>query len=149
MLVAGDVGESKELGHYANRLNLPIAIVDKRRDGDDERARATNLIGDVAGKVALIVDDEVASGGTLLEAMRIVLERGATAVEACIVHPVLSGRAVERLEASPLRQLVVTDTIPLPPAKRLERIHVQSVAGLFADAIRAVHDGSSVSRLFR
>ena len=87
VLVAGDVGESKEVGHYAKRLNLPIAIVDKRRDGDDERARAVNLIGDVRGKDALIVDDEVASGGTLIEAARFVLDRGATAVEACIVHP--------------------------------------------------------------
>jgi ribose-phosphate pyrophosphokinase len=149
VLVAGDVGESKEVGHYANRLNLPIAIVDKRRDGDDERARATDLIGDVKGKVALIVDDEVASGGTLLEAARVVLDRGAVAVEACVVHPVLSGRAIERLQASPIRQLVVTDTIPLPPAKRIERIHVRSVAGLLAEAIQAIHDGSSVSRLFR
>src|ERR1700730_8559294 len=149
VLVAGDVGESKEAAHYANPLNLPIAIVDKRRDGDDENARATNLIGDVAGKVALIVDDEVASGGTLMEATRFVLERGAVAVEACVVHPVLSGRAIERIEASPLRQLVVTDTIPLTPPKRIERIHVQSVAQLFAEAIQAVHDGSSVSRLFR
>jgi ribose-phosphate pyrophosphokinase len=149
VLVAGDVGESKEVEHYANRLDLPIAIVDKRRDGDSEVARATNVIGDVKGKVALVVDDEVASGGTLLEAMRVVLERGAIAVEACIVHPVLSGRAIERIQASPLRQLVVTDTIPLSPAKRIERIHVQSVARLFAEAIRAIHDGSSVSRLFR
>ena len=149
VLVAGDVGESKEVEHYANRLDLPIAIVDKRRDGDNEVARATNVIGDVKGKVALAVDDEVASGGTLLEAMRVVLERGAIAVEACVVHPVLSGRAIERIQASPLRQLVVTDTIPLPPAKQIERIHVQSVARLFAEAIRAIHDGSSVSRLFR
>jgi len=149
VLVAGDVGESKEVEHYANRLDLPIAIVDKRRDGDNEVARATNVIGDVKGKVALVVDDEVASGGTLLEAMRVVLERGAIAVEACVVHPVLSGRAIERIQASPLRQLVVTDTIPLSPAKRIERIHVQSVARLFAEAIRAIHDGSSVSRLFR
>ena len=149
VLVAGDVGESKEVGRYANRLDLPIAIVDKRRYGDDEDARATNLIGDVKGKVALIVDDEVASGGTLIEAARFVLERGAIAVEACVVHPVLSGRAIERIEASPLRQLVVTDTIPLPANKRIDKIHVQSVARLFADAIQAIHDGSSVSRLFR
>src|SRR5262245_25500959 len=149
VLVAGDVGESKEVGHYANRLDLPIAIVDKRRDGDDETAHATNVIGDVKGKVALIVDDEVASGDTLLEAMRVVLERGALAVEACVVHPVLSGRAIERIQASPLRQLVVTDTIPLAPPKRIDKIHLQSVAPLFADAIRAIHDGSSVSRLFR
>jgi ribose-phosphate pyrophosphokinase len=149
VLVAGDVGEAKEVGRYASRLHLPIAIVDKRRDGDDDRARAVNVIGDVAGKVALIVDDEVASGGTLLEAARVVLERGAAAVEACAVHAVLSGRAIERIEASALRQLVVTDTIPLAPPKRIERIHVQSVAGLFAEAIQAIHDGSSVSRLFR
>jgi ribose-phosphate pyrophosphokinase len=149
VLVAGDVGESKEVGRYANRLDLPIAIVDKRRYGDDEDARATNLIGDVEGKVALIVDDEVASGGTLMEAARFVLERGAVAVKACAVHPVLSGRAIERIEASPLRQLVVTDTIPLSAQKRIDKIHIQSVARLFADAIQAIHDGSSVSRLFR
>jgi ribose-phosphate pyrophosphokinase len=149
VLVAGDVGESKEVGLYAQRLDLPIAIVDKRRYGDDEDARATNLIGDVKGKIALIVDDEVASGGTLMEAARFVLERGAVAVEACAVHPVLSGRAIERIEDSPLRHLVVTDTIPLPSRKRIDKIHVQSVARLFADAIQAIHDGSSVSRLFR
>lgn len=149
VLVAGDVGESKDVGHYAARLNLPIAIVDKRRQGDDEAARAVNLIGDVKGKVALIVDDEVASGGTLVEAARFVLDRGAVAAEACVVHAVLSGKAVERIEASPLRQLVVTDTIPLTERKRSAKIQVKSVAPLFADAIRAIHDGSSVSRLFR
>jgi len=149
VLVAGDVGESKEVGLYANRLDLPIAIVDKRRYGDDEDARAINLIGDVKGKVALIIDDEVASGGTLMEATRFVLERGAVAVEACAVHAVLSGRAIERIQASLLRQLVLTDTIPLPAPKRIDKIHIQSVARLFADAIQAIHDGSSVSRLFR
>ncbi len=149
VLVAGDVGESKDVGAYAARLDLPIAIVDKRRSGDDEVARAVNLIGDVAGKVALIVDDEVASGGTLVEAARFVLERGAVAVEACVVHPVLSGKAVERIAASPIRQLVVTDTIPVPPAKRSAKIEVRSVAHLFAGAILAIHEGLSISRLFR
>ena len=149
VLVAGDVGESKDVGHYAALLDLPIAIVDKRRHGDDEAARAVNLIGDVEGKVALIVDDEVASGGTLVEAARFVLGRGAAAVEACVVHAVLSGKAVERIEASPLRQIVVTDTIPLTERKRSDKIQVKSVAPLFAEAIRAIHDGSSVSRLFR
>ncbi|HEY1126730.1 MAG TPA: ribose-phosphate diphosphokinase, partial [Actinomycetota bacterium] len=119
------------------------------RYGDDEVARAVNLIGDVKGKVALIVDDEVASGGTLMEAARFVLEHGAVAVEACVVHPVLSGKAVNRIEASALRELVVTDTIPLPARKRIAKVHVTSVARLFADAIHAIHDGSSVSRLFR
>lgn len=149
VLVAGDVGESKDVGAYAARLDLPIAIVDKRRSGDDEVARAVNLIGDVAGKVALIVDDEVASGGTLVEAARFVLERGAVAVEACVVHPVLSGKAVERIDASPIRQLVVTDTIPVPPARRIAKLEVRSVAHLFAGAILAIHEGLSISRLFR
>lgn len=149
VLVAGDVGESKDVGGYARRLNLPMAIVDKRRDGDDENARATSLIGDVDGKIALIIDDEIASGGTMMEATRFVLERGARAVEAAAIHPVLSGKAVERIEASPLTSLVVTDTMPLPPEKRIDKIEVLPVGRLFAEAIKAIHDGSSVSRLFR
>ena len=149
VLVAGDVGEAKDLGRYANRLDLPLAIVDKRRDDDKEAPRATNLIGDVEGKTALIVDDEVASGGTLIEAARFVLERGATAVEAAVVHPVLSGRAIRRISESPIRSLVVTDTVPVPPEKRTDKITVLSVAPLFAAAIRAIHCGDSVSALFR
>src|SRR5258706_8667419 len=149
VLVAGDVGESKDVGHYAALLDLPIAIVDKRRSGDDETARAVNLIGDVEGKVALIVDDEVASGGTLVQAPRFGLDRGAVAAEAGVADAVLSGQAVERIEASPLRQLLVTDTIPLTEGKRSRKIQVKSAAPLFAEAIRAIHDGSSVSRLFR
>lgn len=149
VLVAGDVGEAKEIGGYANRLDLPIAIVDKRRDGDDEKPRAVALIGDVAGKHALIVDDEIASGGTLMEAMAFLLKHGAASVEAVAVHPVLSGQAVERIADSTLRSLVVTDSIPLPPEKRIDRIEVCSVTGLFADAIQAIHSGSSISTLFR
>jgi len=149
VLVAGDVGEAKEIGGYANRLNLPIAIVDKRRDGHDEKPRAVALIGDVAGKRALIVDDEIASGGTLMEATAFLLSRGAISVEAVAVHPVLSGQAVQKIAASPLESMVVTDTIPLPEEKRIDKIEICSVTGLFADAIQAIHDGSSISRLFR
>ena len=149
VLVAGDVGEAKEIGGYANRLNLPIAIVDKRRDGDDEKARAVALIGDVADKHALIIDDEVASGGTLMEATAFLLENGARTVEAAVVHPVLSGQAVERVAQSPLKSLIVSDTIPLGPEKRIDAIEVCSVTRLFADAIRSIHDGTSVSSLFR
>ncbi len=148
VLVAGDVGEAKEIGAYANRLNLPIAIVDKRRDGDDEKPRAVNLIGDVERKRALIVDDEVASGGTMLEATTFLLRHGAISVEAAAVHPVLSGQAIQRIEASPLRSLVVTDSIPLNPDKQIDMIEVCSVSELFANAIRAIHNGSSISELF-
>ncbi len=149
VLVASDIGEGKEVGRYANRLNLPVAIVDKRRDGDDESPIATSLIGSVEGKVALIVDDEIASGGTLLEATRFVLEHGATAVEAAAVHGILSGKAIERLGPSPLRSLLVTDTVPLAEEKRIDKINVVSVAPLFAEGIKAIHDGDSVSSLFR
>jgi ribose-phosphate pyrophosphokinase len=149
VLVAGDVGEAKEIGGYANRLGLAIAIVDKRRYGDDEKPRAVALIGEVAGKRALIVDDEVATGGTLLEAAAFVLQRGAISVEAAAVHGVLSGQAVPRINDSPLASLLITDTIPLPPEKRSAKIEVCSVTRLFADAILAIHNGASVSRLFR
>ncbi|MEM7212445.1 MAG: ribose-phosphate pyrophosphokinase [Pseudomonadota bacterium] len=149
VLVASDVGEAKEVGVYADRLNLPIAVVDKRRDGDDEKPRAVAVIGEVVGKRALIVDDEIASGGTLIEAMAFLLDQGARSVEASAVHPVLSGQAVQKIAASPLNSLVVSDSIPLPPEKQLDKIEICSVTQLFADAIRAIHDGSSVSRLFR
>ena len=95
------------------------------------------------------MDDEVASGGTLVEAARFVLERGAVEVEAAAVHAILSGSAIERISTSPLNSLVVTDTVPVTPDKRIDKISVLSVAELFAKAVRAIHDGQSVSHLFR
>jgi ribose-phosphate pyrophosphokinase len=148
VLVASDVGEAKDLADYANRLKLPMAIIDKRRHDDSESPVAVGLIGDVSGKAALIIDDEIASGGTMLEAARFLKTAGAARIEAAAVHPVLSGRAVERLRESPIERLVVTNTIPLPPEKIDRRIEVVSVAGLFANAIRAIHTGDSVSKLF-
>jgi ribose-phosphate pyrophosphokinase len=149
VVVAGDIGEAKGAEVYAHRLHLPLAIVDKRRHGDDEQAQAVHLIGDVAGKIALIVDDEIASAGTVVEAARFVAARGAAAVEAAVVHGILSGRAVERLAQSPLRSVVVTDSVSVPPEKRSDQLTVLSVAPLFAAAIKAIHHGDSVSALFR
>jgi ribose-phosphate pyrophosphokinase len=148
VLVAPDAGEAKDAGRYAKRLDIPLAVIDKRRYGDDEQARAIRIIGDVAGRHALVVDDEVATAGTLIETVRILLDHGAADVTAGIVHAVLSGPALERVRTSPLRELVVTDTIPLGEAKQLEKIRVLSVAHLFAEAIQCIHDGSSVSSLF-
>ena len=149
VLVAGDVGESKEAGEYATRLDLPIAIVDKRRYGDDESPRATHLIGDVGGKIALVVDDEVASGGTLLEGGTLRARAGRRRGGGLRRPPRALGeghRAHRGLAAAPARG---DGLDPLPPQKRIDKIRVQSVARLFADAIRAIHDGSSISRLFR
>ena len=147
VLVAGDVGEAKDIGKFANALHLPVAIVDKRRYGNDDRAVATNLIGDVVGKHAIIVDDEIATGGTVIEATNFLMSRGALSVKVVATHGVLSGPAVERINNSVVDRLIVTDTIPLRD-KMSNKITVLSVAPLFANAIRRIHDGDSVSDLF-
>lgn len=149
VLVASDVSEAKDLREYAYRLNLPIAIVDKRRVRDDERAQAVGLIGDVEGKNALLVDDEIASGGTMLEAARYLKQHGVQRIEAAAVHPVLSGRAHERITDSPIERLVVTDSIPMDTDEPSDKIEVITVAPLFAEAIKAIHSGYSVSTLFK
>ncbi|MYD46150.1 MAG: ribose-phosphate diphosphokinase [Gammaproteobacteria bacterium] len=149
VLVASDVSEAKDLREYANRLDLPIAIVDKRRVSDDERPQAVGLIGDVEGKNALLVDDEIASGGTMLEAARFLQLHGVQRIEAAAVHPVLSGRAHERITDSPIERLVVTDSIPMSTAEPSKKIETITVAPLFAEAIKAIHSGYSVSTLFK
>jgi ribose-phosphate pyrophosphokinase len=149
VLVAGDIGEAKGVEAYAHRLHLPVAIVDKRRYGDDESPRAVNLMGAVEGKTALIVDDEIASAGTVIEAARFLAEKKAAAIEAAAVHGILSGRAIERLVQSSIRSICVTDSVPIAPAKRIDKLTVLSVAPLFAAGIKAIHDGDSVAALFR
>lgn len=148
VLVAGDVGESKDVANYAERLDLPVAIVDKRRLGDEERVKAVELIGSVEGKHAVIVDDEVASGGTILEAADFVMSHGAKSVRVVAVHPILSGRAVERLNESSVKSFVFTNTVP-EPQDPLRDATFLSVAPLLARAVQAIHRGSSVSELFR
>ena len=149
VLVAGDVGESKDAANYAGRLDLPVAIVDKRRLGDDEQVKAVELIGSVEGKHAVIVDDEVASGGTILEAADFVMANGAESVRVVAVHAILSGHAVERLNASNVESFVFTNTVPPPSGQVLRDATYLSVAPLLARAIHAIHEGSSVSELFR
>ena len=148
VVVAADVGEAKDAGRFAKRLDLPLAFIDKRRTGDDEKAKPAFIIGDVRGKRCLLVDDEIATGGTIFEATDFLLGHGAASVSAAVVHPVLSGRAVERLEHSRLERLLVTNTIPIPAEKRSPKIQVLSVAPLLAEAISRIHDGRSVSSLF-
>lgn len=148
VLVAPDAGEAKDAGRYAKQLDIPLAIVDKRRYGDDENAHAVHVIGEVEGKHALIVDDEVATAGTLVETARILTEHGVKSVSAGIVHPVLSGPAGQRIRDSELKELVVTDTIPIPQDKLSSKIHVLSVDSLLAEAIQRIHDGRSISAMF-
>src|SRR5882762_818431 len=146
VVVAADVGEAKDAAVFAKHLGLPIAVIDKRRSGDEERAEAVAVIGDVRGKRCLLVDDEIATGGTIFSATDFLLAQGARGVSAAVVHPVLSGRALERLGASRLERLLVTDTIPI--AATSPKIEVLSVAPLLAETITRIHDGRSVSALF-
>lgn len=145
VVVATDIGEAKDAGRIAAQLGLPLAVIDKRRVGDDEHALPNAIVGDVRGRHALIVDDEIATGGTILEAADLVLRMGAASAEAAVVHPVLSGSAVQRLRGSRLSRLRVTDTIPIPPEKLDPRIEVISVAPMLAEAIRRVHVGESLN----
>jgi ribose-phosphate pyrophosphokinase len=149
VIVAADVGEAKHLGRYANRLNLPMAIIDKRRIGNSDTVVPTHLIGDVNGMNTLIIDDEVASGGTLVKAAEFLKENGAETVTAAVVHPVLSGSAIDKVNNSPLDELVVTDTIPIRErAVQCPKIKILSVAPMFAKAIQRIHNGDSISVLF-
>lgn len=146
VVVASDIGEAKDIERYANRLDLPVAIIDKRRYSDNTKPVVRSLVGDVEGKTALIIDDEIASGGTLLEAASFCLSRGARAVRAAAVHGVFSADAVARIEASPIDSVLVTDSLPQGEAAG-PKIQQLSVAGLFARAIKAIHDGKSVFEL--
>ena len=148
VLVAGDAGEAKEVGRYANRTNLPMAIIDKRRYDDSEKPKPAHLIGQVEGKHAVIVDDEVSTGRTLIEAAVFLKEKGALSVTAAFTHPVLGGEAVARLHQSCIEEFVFCDTIPMR-GKWSEKFRVISVAEIFAKAIRRIHDGDSISELFR
>ena len=149
VVVAADAGGVKMTAEYAKRLHLPLAIIDKRRFADDDKAAVLNIIGDVKGKKAIIFDDEISTGGTLVDAAEELLSFGATEVSAGIVHPVLVGDAIEKLRNSKLKELVVTNSLPVPPEKKLDNMTILSVAPLFAEAIKRIHAGESVSALFR
>lgn len=146
ILVAADVGEAKDIGRYANRLDLQFAIIDKRRVGDNTKPEAVHLIGEVEGKTALVVDDEIASGGTLTAASEFLKQHGAKNVIAAATHAVFSDRAVDRIDAAWIDKVIVTDTIPVDASS--PKIEVLSTADLFASAIARIHDGRSVSALF-
>lgn len=148
VVIAPDAGSAKHARHYAKRLGLPLAILDKRRSDDSETAEMDNVIGDVKGKRAFIFDDEVASGGSLIEAAKLLEKNGVQDIQAYCVHGVLSGNAVERIANSPIKKLVITDTVFIPEEKKNKKIEVVSVAELFADAIMFTNSDRSISGLY-
>lgn len=148
VIVSPDAGGTERARAFAKRLSSSLAIIDKRRSGPNI-SEVMNLIGDVRGKVAIIVDDMVDTAGTLTQAAKALREHGASAIYACATHGVLSGPAIERIEASDIQEMVITDTIPLSEvAAQSGKIKVLSVAGLLAEAIRRIHCNESVSSLF-
>jgi len=148
VVVAPDVGAIKMARAYSKRFQSALAVVDKRRISDVD-TEVMDIMGDVRGKHALIVDDLVSTAGSLVQAVKGLRDAGAKDVYAVITHPLLVGPAIERLEGSELKELVVTDSIPIPKEKQISRIKVLSVAPLFAQAIQRIHEGDSISVLFR
>lgn len=147
VVVSPDVGGVTRARALAEVLGTPIAIIVKRRP-EPNKAEVTEIIGDVSGRTAIMFDDMIDTGGSVVHGAEALVERGAAEVYAACTHGVLSGGAVDRLNASPIKQVIVTDTIPLPPEKRGGKLVTVSVAGLLADAIRRIHGESSVSEIF-
>ncbi len=148
LVVVTDLGFAKRARTFAEILEAPLAVIEKRRPGNQDMAELLNVIGDVRGKRAIIVDDEIDTASTMMEIERALIREGVTDIYACATHGVLSDPAIDRLRNSEITEVVITDTIPLPPSKQLPRIKVLSVAPLIGEAIRRIHRGESVGALF-
>ena len=147
-IVSPDVGGAERARAYAKRIDAELAIIDKRRS-DDGTAEVMNVVGDVKGRVCVIADDIIDTAGTIQKAAQALRDNGASRVMASAVHGVLSGPAIDRIEAAPIDRLVITNTVPLTPEKAAcEKVVVLSVARLLAQAIRSIHEETSVSKLF-
>lgn len=149
VVVAPDAGSAKRAEKYALTLGVPMAVLDKRRDPLNDTVEVCHIIGDVAGKNAMVFDDEIATGGSMIETAHALIEHGARDLYAGAVHAVLCGDAARKLQESPYKQVVVTNSLPVEDAKKIKKLKVLSVAALFGEAIKRIHEGKSVSELFR
>lgn len=147
VVVSPDVGNVKRARNYAARLDSPLAIIDKRRP-ERNVSEVVNIIGDIDGKNCFMFDDMIDTAGTVCNGAEALIARGAREVNVCATHAVLSGPAIERLEASPIKKLIVTNSIPIPKEKLISKIEVVSIAGLLAETIHRIHCHLSVSELF-
>ena len=147
VVVATDAGGAKRAGRFAKRIHLPLAIIDKRRVADTEVVQGL-VVGEVAGREAIVFEDEISTGGTLAASVGTLMAAGVKSIHVGATHGVLCGPAVKRLVASPIESIAVTDTVHISLEKQAEKIEVLSVAPLFAEAIRRIHTGESVGALF-
>ena len=148
VVVATDAGSSKKAYKYAEHFGCPIALVDKRRAGNDDRAIATSVIGEISGKNALIFDDEVDTAGSIMETVDVIKKFGAKDIYVGCTHGILSGPAIERIKKSELKELVMTNTVPLPKEKQIDKIVVVSISELFGEAIKRINEETSIGELF-
>ena len=148
VVVATDIGISKRARDLAARFNAPLAIIEKRRVGNVDQAETLNVIGEVKGKVALTVDDEIDTAGSLVGVISALEERGVEEIYACCTHPVFSGSAIKRIASCSVKEVVVTDTIPIADEKRLDKITVLPIAPLLGEAIHRIHTGLSIGAMF-
>jgi ribose-phosphate pyrophosphokinase len=150
VVVASDIGASKKARNFAEKLDLPLAIVEKRRISlpDGSKTEVFNLIGEVKGKNAIIFDDEIDTAETLEEAINLLRDEEARDIYGCVTHAVLSDPAIDRLKKTNLRELVITNTVPVPPHKRLDNMTILSVGPLIGEVIRRIHLGISVGEMF-
>jgi ribose-phosphate pyrophosphokinase len=149
VVVSPDLGNTKRSRNFAQILDAPLAIIEKRRTGNTDSSEVLNLIGSVAAAEVVIVDDEIDTAGSITQAAQVCIDQGATAVYATCVHPVFSGAAAERLAASVIREVVVTDTIRMPSHKRNDKVTVLSVAPLLGETIQCIHTGTSVGAAYK
>ena len=149
VVVATDIGITKKARDFANWISTPLAIVEKRRVGNEDRVESLNVIGSVDGRLAILFDDEIGAGGTMIAAAEAVIAAGAKEIYVVATHGVLSGDASTRLAEKPyIKEVVITDTVPLPADKVNSKIKVISIAPLLGEAIRRIHEGRSVGELF-
>lgn len=148
VVVATDIGITKRARDVASRLNVPLAIMEKRRPGNDDKTETLNVIGDVKGKVALTIDDEIDTAGSLVGVIEALEKRGVKEAYSCCTHPIFSGKAIQRISSCPVKEIVVTDTVPVSGDKKLDKITVLPIAPLLGEAIHRIHTGMSIGAMF-
>ena len=149
VIVSPDLGNTKRARNLAEEIDAPLAIIEKRRVSNLDHSEVLNLIGSVEGASAILFDDEIDTAGSITQAAQVCMDNGAIGVYACATHAVLSGPAIQRLQASPIREVIVTNSVPVPPEKRIDKITVLSVGALLGETIQRIHTGTSVSLAYR
>ena len=148
VVVATDIGITKRARDLAEKLNAPLAIMEKRRFGNVDQAETLNVIGEVEGMTALTVDDEIDTAGSLVNVVETLIENGVKGVYACCTHPIFSRSAIQKIGSCPVKEVVVTDTVPVKDEKKVDKIKVLSMAPLLGEAIHRIHTGLSIGAMF-